>query len=94
MAKKAETNKSVKKMTSMAPNPYVGLNVKCKITGQKGRITAACQYITGCDQYLVTPVPKGDAAWYDMNRLEIISGKRLVLDTSTDRGAMESAPIK
>lgn len=56
------------------------------ITGFRGHITGRADYLTGCNQYLVTPpVDKDgkrvDSAWYDENRLRIDTERtRIVLD--------------
>lgn len=58
----------------------LGYEVKDKITGFKGTVTGRAQYVTGCDQYLVTPKSKGvtfaDSSWIDEGRL--IIGKQLL----------------
>lgn len=33
----------------------LGLKAKDKITGFEGIITARCEYLTGCNQYCLTP---------------------------------------
>ena len=33
----------------------LGQEAKDKVTGFKGILTARCQYITGCDQYQISP---------------------------------------
>jgi hypothetical protein len=60
----------------MAKNKNLGKTAVDKITGFTGTVTGAVQYITGCDQYLVTPAcndhDKGkypEGQWIDENRL-------------------------
>jgi len=55
----------------------LGETAKDEITGFKGIITGRCDYITGCDQYMLQPksiksseVP--EPKWLDDNRLVII----------------------
>jgi hypothetical protein len=77
----------------------LGWKVKDMITGFIGTATARVEYITGCDQILVAPpVDEAgkhvDALYFDVNRLEVVSKERVELDTSEDKGACESAPIK
>lgn len=77
----------------------LGQKAKDKITGHEGVLTGRCSYITGCDQYLVTPQSKDGteypkSTWIDVHRLEIIGEKTVELDTSVNKGACESAPIK
>lgn len=52
----------------------LGTEVTDQITGFKGMVTARCQYITGCNQYLVQPKVKkaGDfveSQWFDEDRV-------------------------
>jgi hypothetical protein len=73
-----------------------------KMTGFKGIVTGYCEYITGCDRYLVQPKCKDDfeikeAIWLDEGRLtkteEIseINGETL---QGEKKGACGVAPIK
>lgn len=55
----------------------LGVEAKDKITGFKGIITGRCQYLFGCDQYLITPKvdktgSKPEGHWMDEGRIEII----------------------
>ena len=55
----------------------MGQEAKDKITGFKGILTARHQYITGCDQYAITPDldengKLGDIFQFDEGRIEII----------------------
>lgn len=56
----------------------LGKEAQDKITGFKGIITGRAEYLTGCNQYILTPkVKKGSAspaegAWFDEGSLEII----------------------
>lgn len=77
----------------------MGKQAKCKLTGFNGIITGYCQYVTGCDQVLITPkmtdnkYPEGQ--WLDVNRIEVKSNsKAIVLDTEVDKGAMDNPAIK
>ena len=54
----------------------LGQEAKDKITGFKGILTARHQYITGCDQYAITPIKEkgkdlGDVYSFDEGRIEI-----------------------
>lgn len=75
-----------------------------KITGFSGIITGFCAYLTGCNQYLLTPkcsdtskYPEGE--WLDAHRIEVedmdkdvhVSG-RVQIDTAKDKGADKPAP--
>lgn len=75
----------------------LGIKAKDKVTGFTGTITAHCSYLTGYDQYLLTPpVDKEgkivEGQWNDVNRLEEVEGERMVLNTDKDKGAMDQAP--
>lgn len=80
----------------------VGVQAKDKLTGYKGLITGRCDYITGCNQYLLQPKGKNNAeypksTWFDENRIEVLKSKKIKLETGTsikDNGACESAPTK
>jgi hypothetical protein len=79
-------------------NPNLNKIAKDKISGFTGVVTGFCQYITGCDTYLLTPkceeaskYPEGH--WFDINRLEFISDKSVDVDTSVDAGPCERAPL-
>jgi hypothetical protein len=70
------------------------------ITGFQGIVTGRCDYITGCDQYLLQPKgtkkdTKPDPVWYDDNRLKKVKAKQIVLPTVTEKtGPDMAAPIK
>jgi len=76
----------------------MGSTVKCLITGFEGLVTGRCEYITGCDQYLVQPKVKDgshvDGKWLDDNRLEKQDVEILKLAVGEKPGACESAPVK
>jgi len=74
-------------------------NLGCRaediITEFQGIITGFCRYITGCDQYLITPKVDKEgkpvsAKWFDENRIEILDYEPIVINT----GMSEEAPIK
>jgi|GEM_PF-1282811 len=53
------------------------------ITGFKGTITARCDYITGCNQYLLAEESKenkrAEYQWFDETRMKLI-GETKVMD--------------
>ena len=66
------------------------------ITGFGGTVTGKATYITGCDQYLLSP-KGGDKQpqWFDEQRLSVDEAVAvLVLDNSKGNGADLPAPIK
>lgn len=74
----------------------LGLTVIDRITRFSGVVTGRATYLTGCDQYLVTPRdPKSDPKWLDEQRLEIDPATEAVtLDNSKGAGADLPAPVK
>ena len=54
------------------------------VTGFEGRITGYCTYLTGCDQYLLSPEVKQDGDrrdghWFDVTRVQITAFDRISL---------------
>ncbi|WP_240533448.1 hypothetical protein [Sinorhizobium fredii] len=72
------------------------MTAKDQLTGFSGIVIGRAQYITGCDQYLLTPrTPDKDAKWFDEQRLVIDPTYAPVeLDNSNGPGADLPAPIK
>jgi hypothetical protein len=76
-----------------------GSEVKDKITGFKGIVTGKCNYISGCEQYLVQPKgktsdKKPDAIWFDIDRLELVSKKVISIKENIHNGSDMEAPTK
>lgn len=76
----------------------LGQTVQCRITGFTGVATGRVEYITGCNQVLVTPKAKpdgslNDSAWFDEQRLTFIGSDRITLDNGTTPGFDKQAPI-
>ena len=78
----------------------MGVTAKDKITGFSGVVTGSASYISGCDQYLLSPKvdEKGEykeGRWFDEQRLEVPSGNEMItLDNSNGNGADIPAPVK
>lgn len=75
-----------------------GEKVKDIITGFMGIVTGSVYYITGCNQYLITPKVKVDNAsvessWYDEDRLELVVVRKDKIKNSIN-GPGKMAPIK
>jgi hypothetical protein len=74
-----------------------GLKVRDKITGLEGIVTGYCDYITGCNQYLVQPPVKDgdykDSHWIDEGRLDAV-GTGVTGIEQTDTGADKPAQKK
>ena len=89
---------------TMKRHPLMGTIVKDKITGITGMVSACCQYITGCDQLLITPKATDDkpdfqpeSTWLDDVRAERVGTTKLVLEEvikKTSPGFGPPAPIK
>ena len=81
-------------------NIVFGQHVKDIITGFDGFVTGKCNYITGCDQALVTPTLDQktkaycEPKWFDVDRLVPGNQKTISLPRQTSVGADLSAPIK
>lgn len=77
-----------------------GQEVADVISGFRGVVTGACQYMTGCNQYLIQPRCKEDgdyvnSKWFDEDRLEAVSsGATVKLSGATSVGPDKPAPIK
>jgi len=57
-----------------------GFTGKDVVTGFTGIITGSCSYISGCDQYLLTPQVGVDGVykegqWFDTSRIDIDKAK-------------------
>ncbi|AEH78710.1 hypothetical protein SM11_chr1434 [Sinorhizobium meliloti SM11] len=74
----------------------LGSYAKDRITNFSGVVTGHAKYITGCDQYLLSPQnPDKEPKWFDEQRLDvdpIIAP--FVLDNSNGSGADIAAPVK
>lgn len=73
----------------------LGATAKDVITGFEGVVTGRASYLTGCDQYLLSPRGEKEARWFDGQRLELNTALPLVvLDNSNGNGADIAAPVK
>jgi hypothetical protein len=78
----------------------LGKKVKDKITGFEGIATGYVQYLTGCNQVLVTPkIGKSgehkEPHWFDEQRLTVDSKVKAVkLDNGKNPGPDKAAPTK
>jgi hypothetical protein len=78
----------------------VGQLARDKVTGFEGRVTGHADYITGCDQFLLTPQAKDgdlkDGRWFDEHRLEVVNTAVMVLTPTVEgrNGADLPAPVK
>ena len=74
----------------------LGDEVRCKVTGFKGIVTAIAQHITGCDRADVRPGIKKDGTladgyWFDLPALEIIKKQKV---KPTNVQTVEDAPVR
>lgn len=87
-------------MDNQTRNDHLGKTAADVITGFRGTITGFCQYLSGCDQYLITPKCEttnkaAEGSWFDCNRLQLEVGPKPVqLDTSNAAGPDKPAPIR
>ena len=77
----------------------LGQKAKDKITGFEGILTGRCEYLYGCDQYLLTPSvdkegKRQDGEWFDEGRIEIIGDGVKPEDVQVDEpgGVHSDAP--
>lgn len=69
----------------------LGMKVRDRVTGFQGVAVSYVQYLTGCNQYGVTPPVGADGKYpaceyFDEQRLETTSDEVLVLDNSQAPG--------
>lgn len=68
------------------------------ITGFEGTCTGKCQYISGCNQALLTPhglTSEGktkEGFWFDEQRIQVTDEARIVLDNGDTPGPDKEAP--
>ncbi|MQU72366.1 hypothetical protein [Sinorhizobium meliloti] len=74
----------------------LGSYAKDCITNFTGVVTGHAEYITGCDQYLLSPqTPDKEPKWFDEQRLVVdLIYAPLTLDNSNGSGADIAAPVK
>lgn len=77
----------------------LGITVRDKITGFKGIVTGITSYISGCTQALVIPPidDKGNRVageWFDVQRLERIGKKKVVLENAATPGCDQQPPCR
>ena len=67
----------------------LGTTAKDIVTGFEGVVTGRAQYLTGCDQYVLTPKVKNgafqDGRWFDENRLEVTKERIVRLPVLRDK---------
>jgi hypothetical protein len=77
-----------------------GTRVRDRITGFEGIATAHCDYISGCNQTLVTPPVKDGkfeaGQWFDDQRIEVLNkgAVEVRLDNAATPGAGDPAPVR
>lgn len=77
----------------------LGRTYKDKITGYTGVATGHTTYISGCNQTLLVPKTKADGTgsdgrWFDDQRMELQSAKKITLDNGATPGCDLPAPIR
>ena len=80
------------------PEKTLGESYSDRITGFKGVATGYCQYLSGCNQALLTPACAATGAyiegqWFDIQRLENLPDSiKVTLDNSSTPGSDQAAP--
>lgn len=75
----------------MSTTIELGMQVKDRITEFTGTVVGIINYISGCNQALIVPKVKKDGTitpgeWFDVQRLEVVSTKRIVLNNDKTPG--------
>ena len=76
----------------------LGIQIRDKVTGFAGTATGYVKYLTGCDQYLITPKVDKEgkivpSQWYDVNRVELLEGSEVIdINTDTEKGPGDTPP--
>lgn len=79
------------------PADQLGNTYKDKITGFVGVCVAHVEYLTGCNQSLLTPKVKSDGTmmepvWFDDDRVELVAKAKRVELVRTAAGFDKPAP--
>lgn len=78
----------------------LGCTAEDKVTGFRGVVTGRVEYLTGCNQVLLTPkVDKDgksvDGAWFDEQRVTVDRETSVIeLDNSAGKGPDKAPPIR
>lgn len=76
----------------------LGQRGRDKVTGFEGILIGHCRYLTGCDQYGISPPAKDGevkaAQWFDEGRIEVIGAGLTVSDVTAEKngGPNRDAP--
>ncbi len=74
----------------------LGKTLRDRITGFTGIVTGHVEYLTGCNQCLLTPPMRDgkrmEAEWFDVQRLEDTGAAAIVLDNGATPGSDRAAP--
>jgi hypothetical protein len=78
-------------------NQNLGKHATDKVTGFSGVVVGFCQYLTGCDQYLLAPKTEDstkmpESHWFDSNRIHFGKAVVVCVDTTQERGPDKPAP--
>lgn len=75
----------------------LGTTAKDKITGFSGMVVGRVEYISGCNQILLSPKVAKDgtlrgAEWFDEQRCDQVGKTKLILDNGATPGFDRAAP--
>jgi hypothetical protein len=78
-------------------NLELGMTAIDRITGFEGVVVGSAQYISGCNQLLLSPAvdEKGafrESHWFDEQRCERVGTDRVILDNGEGPGFDKAAP--
>jgi len=81
------------------PTVELGRTYKDVITGFFGVATGFCEYISGCNQVLLSPLLDNDGKfreprWFDVQRVRALSDVTIVLDNAQTPGPDIPAPVR
>ena len=80
-------------------NGNLGYTFTDRISGFRGVCTGYVEYITGCNQLLLTPTnltegKPNDPQWFDEQRCVKATNSQITLDNGKTPGADKQAPIR
>ena len=77
----------------------LGYTYRDKVSGFRGVCTGTVQYLSGCNQAVLSPKVKADGSlergeWFDVQRLAEESDPPVTLENDTTPGFGDAAPVR